>query len=251
MIIKNHAMSDSFEKKLLSLKSQIDDLVNQYIKEKSEPEEKKTEKKTKKKTIKQSVQEANLSDYVFMPSHNLYVAKERTLQGKDWYKTQAAVHKQDARMLNLREFADFLLLLKSGNAEDGLGNKISKSDLQTLYLDIAEARNPYRAEWLDARFENKNGILNINYNHRVKGNKLVPLKFEHLETCVMRNCKVELSSFNKQGMPRKEGTDFNYWYLVEGSVAGFVADAGGAYLYCDWDPSSSNADLGVRVARKK
>jgi len=209
-------------------------------------------KRTRKPRVKTtSIQGVNLSDYILLPQHNLYVAKERTLQGKDWYKTQAAVHKQDARILNLREFADFLLLLKSGNAEDGLGNKISKLDLQTLYLDITEKRDPYRAEWLDAEFKDKNGNLHINYSHRFKGKKLTPLKSEPLETCVMKNCEVELSSFNKQGMPTKEGTDFNCWYPVDGRVAWFDAYAGRAGLYCDGYPDDSNGGLGVRVAREK
>ncbi len=213
------------------------------------PDEEKLEGKLEHKEEK--TEQINPTDYIHLPSHNIYVAKERTLQGKDWYKTQTAVHKQDARMLNLREFADFLLLLKSGNAEDGLGNKLLDLEITRIYNEIVEVRNPYRAEWLDAKFKDKNGVFHINYNHRFKGKKLVPLKSEPLETCVMKNCEVELSSFNKQGMPTKEGTDFNCWFPRENRVARFNADADGAGLGCDRAPLYSGAGLGVRLAREK
>ncbi|MBI2671840.1 hypothetical protein HYX16_02810 [Candidatus Woesearchaeota archaeon] len=215
------------------------------------PKADKPRKHESKKEKTTSVQGVNLSDYVFVQQHELYVAKERTLQGNNWHDAHKEAHKQNARMLTLREFVDFLLLLKSGNAEDGLGNKISKSDLQNIYLDITEVRDPYRAEWLDAKFVEENRILHINYNHRTKGRKLGPTSSEPLETCIMKNCKVELSSFNKQGIPTKEGNDFNYWYPINGTVAGFYADAGRAGLGCYGGPLDSVAGLGVRLAREK
>ncbi len=239
-------------------------LVREYYKElnkqpdkppagkpKTEPENPKPTKTRKPRPKIASVQGVNLADYILLPSHDIYVAKERTLQGKDWYKTQAAVHKQDARMLTLREFADFLLLLRSGNAEDGLGNKISKTELDNLNLDITEVRDPYRAEWLDAKFEEKNGVMHVNYNHKTKGKKLEAVNSEPLETCVMKNCKVELASFNRQGLPLNEGTDFNYWYPINERVARFDGVAGRADLGCYGGPLNSGPGLGVRLAREK
>src|SRR3989344_3237898 len=52
--------------------------------------------------------------------------------------------------LNPRQSADFLLLLKSGNAIDGTGNKISSSKLDEILDEIMSVRDPYRAEWFDA-----------------------------------------------------------------------------------------------------
>ncbi len=267
-ICKEISDSDKFSKDYLFKLNEIvgsglylTDNIEQEIQLEKSKKDKKQEEKSEEVTEQEmigkklekitSVQEANLADYVFMPSHSLYVAKERILHRNNWYETHKEAHKQDARMLNLREFADFLLLLKSGKAEDGLGNKISKSDLQTLYLDITEVRDPYRAEWLDAKFEDKNGNLHLNYNHRTKCKKLEATNSEPLETCVMKDCKVELSSFNKQGMPTKEGTDFNYWYPVDCRVAWFGAVADWAYLGCNGNPDLSNGGLGVRLAREK
>ena len=234
-----------------------EDLVREYYRElynpkintKSEtPNPKRVRKKAERAT---SVQAVNLSDYLLLPSHDIYVAKERSLKGNNWHNTHKEAHKQKARMLTLKEFADFLLLLRSGKAEDGLGNKIAKAELDNLYLDITEVRDPYRAEWLDAKFEVINGVLNLNYLHRISRKVSIPRYSVPLETCVMKNCKVELSSFNNQGIPTKEGTDFNYWAPTKGRVARFIADAGGADLDCDGYPDSSYGGLGVRLVREK
>ena len=211
--------------------------------------EKPKRRRTQAKTT--SVQRIDLSEYILLPKHNIYVAKEITLEGKDWTQAHKEAQKQEARMLTLREFTDFLLLLKTGKAEDGLGNKISKSELDILYLDITEVRAPYRAEWLDAFFDNIKGIKHINYNHKFLNGKFEATKSSPLETCIMKNCKVELNSFNKQGLPTKEGTDFSYWCPIDGRVAWFDADAGGAGLGCDGIASGSYAYLGVRLVREK
>ncbi|MBI2672821.1 hypothetical protein HYX19_01035, partial [Candidatus Woesearchaeota archaeon] len=81
----------------------------------------------------------NPENYIFMPQHNLYVAKERSHFNEDWYQAHKALHSEGARMLTLREFTDFLILLRNGNDE-----------FQKIYKDITELRLDWRAEWLDA-----------------------------------------------------------------------------------------------------
>ncbi len=184
----------------------------------------------------------NSGDYIFMPQHNLYVAKERTHFNEDWYKSHEALHSEGARMLTLREFADFLILLRSGNDE-----------FQKIYKAITEARKPWRAEWLDADFKviNNSDTLHINYNHRTINSKLKPQNSESLESCLMEDCGVDLTSFNRQGLPTRKGNDFNYWFPRKGAVAGFFALSDGASLYCGRGPRNSYSVLGVRSAREK
>ena len=183
----------------------------------------------------------NLADYVFMPQHNLYVAKEKTHLGSNWYDAHKLLHQENARMLTLREFADFLLLLRSGDEE-----------LRRIYNEIAEVRDPWRAEWLDADFKVINEILHINYNHRTVNAELKPQNSEPLENCLMKDCLVDLGSFNRQGLPAREGSDFNYWFPISdnNSVAGFIACSVWAILYCVGYPRSSYSALGVRLARR-
>ncbi|MBI2673585.1 hypothetical protein HYX19_04950 [Candidatus Woesearchaeota archaeon] len=181
-------------------------------------------------------------NYVFMPQHGLYVAKERSHFNKDWYESHNALHSEGARMLTLREFADFLILLRNGDDE-----------FQKTYKDITEEGNQGRAEWLDADFKVINGVLHINYNHRAVNGELKPQNSEPLESCLMEDCNVNLTNFNRQGLPTKKGVDFFYLFPRQdnNSVVRFGTNSVGAYLYCNVNPRDLDASIGVRAAKLK
>ena len=46
----------------------------------------------------------NESDFVYIPLINLYVAKERSLIGKNWYETHRELQSKEERMLTIPEF---------------------------------------------------------------------------------------------------------------------------------------------------
>ena len=210
---------------------------------------------------------ASPEKYIILPGHkhgsyeydDLIVSMERSHQKKDWYGAHRLLNKDNAFMLNLRQFVDFLSLLKSGNAFDGAGKKIDRNKLEALYNDIVEARDPWRGEWLDADFKVINDELVINYSHRYKGKKLVPQKSEPLEACLTDDKQIQLdywvNNATRQGLPAKKTPSGSLYYWSpdrdDNSVAGFVAYSGGADLDCNRGPSDSDASLGVRVARKK
>jgi len=211
--------------------------------------------------ITTSITGINLGDYIFLPRHNIYVAKEKTHLGKDWNQAHEELHKERARMLTIREFVDFLLFLRSGNVQDGLGNIVTGPDVQSVYNEITEVRSPWRAEWIDAYFSQQPNasILNISYNHRIVNGKLQPQNTESLEQHLTED-KVPgidlvdwLSRANKQGLPPsdvKSGSLY-YWHPKNGRVARFRADSGRAFLSCLGVPSYSDSSLGVRVVRDK
>ena len=195
----------------------------------------------------------NPGDYLFMPAHNLYIAKQKLHFGNDWYQSHEQLHKEDARMLTLREFIDFLIMLRLGNAQDGLGNLVSGQEVQSIYDEITTVRDPWRSEWIDAYFTKQPNAdtFNINYSHRTINGQLQPQKTEPLEQRLLKNCKVDIQGFNRQGMPTKKGNDFNYWHPQDNRVAGFGADSGRAGFGCFVVPLFSVASLGVRAARAK
>ncbi len=226
---------------------------NKVMAEPDVPEDRKPEKNRKKTT---PVNGVNLADYVFVPEHNLYVAKKRTHQGSNWYEAHQSLHQENARMMIIREFVDFLALLKTGNALDGLEQRLSEDEVKGIYKDITEKKDPYRAEWLDADFKVVDGRLHINYNHRNVNEKLQPQNSEPLEGCVMENSYVDLiGSANTQGLPTRgsNNQEFYYWKPLEdnNSVAWFLAGSGRVCLGCGWDPGGSVASLGVRAALDK
>ncbi len=160
--------------------------------------------------------------------------------------------------LNPRQFIDLRELLEAGidkskKVYDGKGKPIAVTVLKQVYNEITEKRDPWRSEWLDARFATYGGSLGIKYDHRLSGGNLTAGKSEVLEAYVGENSWIDVTSFNRQGLPTKKSTTqkLYYWFPVDGSVAGFVAYSGGAGLVCCRNPSYTDGGLGVRAARKK
>jgi hypothetical protein len=143
------------------------------------------------------------------------------------------------------------LLLKSGNAFYGDKSKADKKVLDNILDEILTLRIPYRAEWLDADFKLKDNKLYFNYDHKLVNNILIPEKTELLENCIMKDRKVDLTSFNKQGLPTKKGNSFNYNYPRSNNnfVAMFYSNSGGAVLNCIEVPTGWGRSLGVRRAK--
>ncbi len=192
---------------------------------------------------------------------DLLVSKTLSHHGKNWYQSHEALHAEDFEMLTLRQFVDFLNLLKSKKAFDGKGNKVSSSELEDILKEITEQRGPWRAEWLDADFQVVKDKLHLNYEHRYVQGKLQPQRSEPLQGCLMENRTpgIDLDDYLKratsQGMPPadvKSGSLY-YWKPMSdnNSVARFRAFAGGVDLDCRGDPQRSSAALGVRRSRAK
>jgi hypothetical protein len=188
----------------------------------------------------------NLNDYIHVPSLNLYFAKERILQGKNWYDCHKDLQANNQRMPTIPEFIEFL--------------KYAKDNFQDIYKDITEVKDPWRAEWLDADFKTKGKDLYINYNHILdsKGN-LVPKNSDIIDKNTLMTDKtpgISLddyinNNFTNQGLPNKKvkSGDLYYWFprSDDNSVAGFYASSGRAYLYCYRNPSYAISSLGVRA----
>ena len=199
--------------------------------------------------------------YILLPgrAHGSYeypdtlIAKGRSIQSKKWQEAQDALKAEGKFMPTIRQYADFLNLLKSGNAYDGKGHAIAKSELDSILKDIITVRDPWRAEWLDASFSKQGEQFYIKYHTFNSAGSLEQVT-EPLQECLMQdkisgiNLEDWLKKANEQGLPSpkaKQGRLY-YWCPREGRVAGFDASSNGANLDCDWDPQTSNSALGVR-----
>jgi len=199
--------------------------------------------------------------YIFVPSIGLYVAKQRTLQGSDWYNCHKQLLANGERMPTIPEFVEFLKYLRANPT----GVKDApQSEVESILDDILTVKAPYSGEWLDADFKVKGKLMSkklyINYNHELKGGNLEPKNSELLEESLMKDMTpgIDLDSWlnnpTKQGLPQKKISKGNlyYWYPRDddNSVAGFVANSDGASLYCDGTPGGRGAGLGVRAIRR-
>ncbi len=175
------------------------------------------------------------------------------------------VHARSGLMLTIRQFVDFLNLLRSGKAYDANGKRIGKAELNRIYEGITTSvRNPWHAEHLDARFSLREDTpnlsdrprLSITY-HSIQPNGSLKEVTEPLVDCLMEDRLPGISlddwlkNANSQGLPRpglKEG-DSCYSHPKTGKVASFVVYLGMAGLGCNGSPQVSGPGYGVRFAR--
>ena len=84
-------------------------------------------------------------NYILLPENeyhkDLLVSKERQYLGKNWYQAHEELAKENSLMLTIRQFVDFLNLLKSGKAYDENKNKIPDKESQLILDNILTQRD--------------------------------------------------------------------------------------------------------------
>ena len=181
-------------------------------------------------------------DFIYVPSINLYVAKEKTMHGLNWIDTHKELAKEKGkRMPTPYEFTEFIkYLLKNPNGTKDASN----NEIQLITKEILEKRDHWRAEHLDVYFEKRNNEMYI-----LTKNKSIADK---LDAPIIEDCFVELL-FNKQGMPTQKSSNQNYiqgknifyYHPRTECVARFYANSDRANLNCNRNPTNSNSSLGI------
>lgn len=174
------------------------------------------------------------SDFFCVPSIKFHVARQRTLQGKNWVEEHNQLKSQGNRMIVIPEFVEVL--------------KYTKDNEREVYDDITQIRNPWRAEWFDAYFEQRQDGMYVLTANKTKAEKLD-------EGTLMQDKRISLDSWienpTKQGLPKSdvEGGDLYYWSPIDKRVVRFDANGGRASLICGGAPSGWISNLGVRAVR--
>jgi len=167
----------------------------------------------------------NIENYIYVPSINLYISKEKTLHNNDWNDAHKKLKEQGLRMPTIPEFLEFLRYIKS-NPND--------QEYASILKEITELKSPWRSEWLDAYFEQENNQFYI-----YTKNKTIK---QPLESCLMED-KTPGIDFNnlldnptKQGLPKANVREGNlyYWHPRNGTVARFDADSGWGWPQLRW-----------------
>src|SRR3989344_7485770 len=194
--------------------------------------------------------------YIFLPESDynqnslgyryhpdLLVSKERKYLGKNWHQAHEELAKENSYMLTIRQFVDFLNLLKSGNVYDENKNKILNKESNLILYDILNQKNPVRGEWLDAEFKEVENKLYICYNSKLflennMKNKITQL----LEVCLMQDKMIDLdywlANATSNGLPPSNISEgiLSYYPPRKNSVAWFWADSDRVYLFCIGSP---------------
>ncbi|MBU3924174.1 MAG: hypothetical protein KJ592_04610 [Nanoarchaeota archaeon] len=200
--------------------------------------------KTLNPSVYTIVNTSNDSDFIYIPSINLNVAKQRTYLGKNWSQSHKALQENGERMLTIPEFIEVL--------------KYTKENHKDIYDEITQIKNPWRAEWLDADFKADGSNIRINSNHIYKNKTLTPATSEILDSNTLIKDKtlgISLEDYlqnpTKQGLPsnKTKSGSLYYWAPMrdDNSVAHFVAYSVRAGLDCGVGPSVGDSCLGVRA----
>ncbi len=179
-------------------------------------------------------------DFIYVPSIKSYVAKEKTLHDLTWNQAHEELKKKGSRMPTIPEFIGFVNHLKQKPTPEY--NKILD--------EILTVGNSWRAEYLDARFEEIKGEMHVHYAGKTE--KLDP------STLIMKNRYTSeididywLKNSTNQGLPPTNTPTggFHYQYPKNEKVAGFGADSDRIYFCCDWELNGFDSRLGVREVR--
>jgi len=185
----------------------------------------------------------------------ILISIEKFYFHKNWDECQELLYKNGEFMLTVRQFVDFLNLLISGDVKYANGEKVPKKEAERILNEIIGVENIQRGEWLDARFIDKERQSYIVY-HKVNAKGQIAEITEPLNCLIkVRTPGIDLNSWLEtatyQGLPLsdiKNGSLY-YWSPKKNCVARFWADSYCVHLFCDWNPTSSNDDLGVRRAK--
>jgi hypothetical protein len=167
------------------------------------------------------------------------------LLGKNWYSTHEELDKQGMKMPTIYQFKEFLKYLHENPNEE----------YTRIFNDITEVRSPWRAEWLDAKFDEKK----IYFNHGIVNGELNAMNSETLDRETLMKDKGPgidleywLKNSTEQGLPKINCDEGSLWYLYprNGAVAWFVpAYFGSTYFRCSGNPADSDSSLGVRAVK--
>jgi len=203
------------------------------------------------------------NNYIILPSRqhdgygypDLLVSIHKLHFNMERYQCRDSLKQEDSLILTIRQFVDFLNLLRSGRAYNGNGKQMPQKQLNDVYLDAAGLKPRWRSEYFDAFFKEDGKGLSMVY-HKINSNGALEEVTEPLEQCLMQDklpgidLEYWLNNTTNQGFPPKDnltGT-IHYWYPTEGCIAGFEVDPVRADFICAKIPDISFA---VRRVCKK
>ncbi|MBS3146301.1 hypothetical protein J4471_01240 [Candidatus Woesearchaeota archaeon] len=183
--------------------------------------------------------------------------------GQNWVDAHKKLRQENSFMLTIRQFADFLKLLKLGIAYNGLGNKLGGYDLDRIQDEVLM---PEQREWLDASFTiTRSKVFYMAFNNKIgpKDNP-IPTYDQRLGENILRHQRSIdfdkwLNTKNKLGLPikkqkgdlyfnRPSNNSVTYFGVFQYAVPRKPSNPIG-YVLGNCDMSFSYPNLGVRSAK--
>ena len=190
-----------------------------------------------------------LEGMIYVPTVNLYFAKQRSHLGSNWNESQEALHSEGLKMPTIKQTWELINYLRTD---------LNNPEFRRVYDDILKKTSKdWHGEWQNAKFVKEKDGMYLQEVRFENGNLVISRK-RKLEDCLMENGFANINSTNTQGLLTTrsskstyvQGENIYFYYPRNGRVARFVAITDRAYLYCDGNPSNRNDLLGVRGVRE-
>lgn len=196
------------------------------------------------------------SDYIQIPGQDFIIAIGETDFNLNYEGANKAVLKRGLAVPTTNQFMAFhnyIIDCYKNNKSifDSAGNSLSKKVKDDLYNQLTS--NCW--SWLNGKFNLSNNKNKIELITGLDFKNNLITKEEPLETCLIKDCYVDFTKLNKNGIPDinskhsnqnyVKGENIYYWAPVNERVAGFGAGSVRAYLGCCGLPSDTFSALGV------
>lgn len=172
------------------------------------------------------------------------ICLDRIFPQESWNVIHKSLASEGAYMPTLRQFLDFVTLLKSGIVYDKDNQRIPESEIQKTLEEIFGKRTPYRGEFLDAKFLLKQKTMYLQFNHHRKEDVIeIPIN-----DILNNDAKVSLEDWlkdqNNSGLPLKNISqsikDLLYQAPLDQKILVFSTSPGTYMLSANVNPISTN-----------
>src|SRR3989344_5466771 len=181
-------------------------------------------------------------DFIYIPTANLWFAKKRFYEGKNWDETWHHLIRDGLSMPTIEEFRVALRYLRDQKL----------SSYQNLYKEITDRSFSWKSNWLDAYFEKRSDGIYLLTKNRTKEDKLedcltIGLSFGVSLDQWLDGNKKSVTSQGFLKSPSEPWTKGNLiFYEIEGNCAArFFSDSNKVGINSGWGISSSDPCLGV------
>ncbi len=198
------------------------------------------------------------SDYVPIPNQNFAIAIGETDCGLNYGDAHRQILKRKLYVPEAFAFMPFhnhIIYCYKNNKPifDAAGNPVSDKVKKDLYRQLTEKCRT----WLNGKFHISPDEETIEYVTGLDSDGNLLTRREKLETCLMKDCIIDFTKLNEQGLAKPDaeilnqqfvkGENIYFFYPRDNSVVGFSAGSDMASLHCVGGPHGRSPSLGVRA----
>jgi len=191
---------------------------------------------------KASISGFDLSNYIYVPEHNITIATKQELTGEKVEDIHRTLIKQGRRMPKVNEFMQHFINVRDAAYQkkelyDGCKNKIDYKRIKEIYTDLTTKTTVWlNANFYDGKFYNGEGegSLDLEIVTGLEPNGELEIKRVPLKKCLReKGVFVELD-LNSQGFPKEKVKISHYRYTNNHNIMYVSPNYKGRVFFGKW-----------------